>query len=109
VWTQACDPSGGAWASSRFQVGIRPRHGTHDHLLSLNEVATECWERPRPLYMAFLDVAKAYDRVWRDALWYRMSRVGITGKALRNFRSSHSPVRRAVIVNDHVTPEFECR
>ncbi len=94
---------------SRFQAGFRPRHGTHDHLLTLNEVATACWERRRPLYMAFLVVAKAHDRVWRDALWYRMNRVGITGKALRVFRSSYSSVRRAVIVNDRVTPEFECR
>jgi hypothetical protein len=94
---------------SQFQAGFRPRHGTLDHLLTLNEVATDCWEQGKPLYMAFLDVAKAYDRVWRDALWYRLKRVGVSGKLLRVFRASYSSVRRAVIVNDRVTPEFECR
>lgn len=96
-------------ALSEFQCGFRTRRGTHDHLLTLYEVASCCAERGGCLYMAFLDVAKAYDRTWRNGLWYRLRQVGVTDRALRLFQSSYASVRRAVIVNDRVTESFECR
>ena len=93
---------------SPFQAGFRARHGTHDHLITLHEIATDRWERGLCLYMAFLDVAKAYDRTWRDALWYRLRRIGVTDKVLRVWRSSYATVSRSVIVNEQRTAPFEC-
>ena len=84
---------------SDFQAGFRAGHSTLDHLLTLNELACAHAERKQPLYMAFLDVAKAYDRTWRDGLWHRMRAIGVTDRVLRVWKSSYSHVRRAVRVN----------
>jgi hypothetical protein len=93
---------------SDFQAGFRARHSTVDHLLTLNEIATAHRERERPLYMAFLDVRKAYDHTWRNGLWHRMRKIGVPDRVLRVWRSSYRQVRRAVLVNEEITDEFEC-
>jgi hypothetical protein len=94
---------------SEFQCGFRARRGTYDHLLTLNEAALECWDRGTCMYMAFLDVTKAYDHTWRNGLWYRLRRLGVTDRVLRLWRSSYACVRRSVIVNDQITEPFECK
>ena len=93
---------------SDFQAGFRARHGTMDHLLTLNEIATAHRERKRPLYMAFLDVRKAYDQTWRSGVWHRMRKIGVPDRVLRVWRSSYRQVRRSVLVNEEITDEFEC-
>ena len=79
---------------SDYQVGFRAHRGTMDHLITLNELITAHREQKQPLYMGFLDVAKAYDHTWRDGLWWRLRRIGVTDKLLRVWRSSYK----------HVTP-----
>ena len=37
-------------------------------------------------YCAFIDVKKAYDRVWRDGLWKRLWESGVRGKMWRVVR-----------------------
>jgi len=93
---------------SDYQVGFRARHGTMDHLITLNELITAHRECKQPLYLGFLDVAKAYDHTWRDGLWWRLRRIGVTDKLLRVWRSSYDHVRRAVLIDDQITDEFEC-
>ena len=75
---------------SDFQAGFRAHHSTMDHILTLNEIATHHAESKQPLYLAFLDVAKAYDRTWRDGLWYRMRAIGVTDKVLRLWRRTRT-------------------
>lgn len=32
----------------------------------------------KPTYVAFLNISKAYDTVWRDGLWYKLQHIGVT-------------------------------
>ena len=34
-------------------------------------------------FLAFIDVAKAYDRVWRPGLWYKLQQLGLGGRCLQ--------------------------
>jgi len=94
---------------SDYQVGFRAHRGTMDHLITLNELITAHNEQKQPLYMGFLDVAKAYDHTWRDGLWWRLRRIGVTDRLLRVWRSSYKHVSRAVLIDDELTDTFECR
>ena len=93
---------------SPFQAGFRAEYGTMDHVLTLNEIATSYYERDAPLFLAFLDVSKAYDHTARNLLWYRLRKIGVTDKVLAVWRSSYDNVRRAVRVNEEITCEFAC-
>src|SRR5215203_4795388 len=63
--------------------------------------------RPRPTYCAFIDVAKAYDKVWRDGLWYKLWKSGIRGKLWRVLRNLYKKVESSVLLGDTRTDFFE--
>jgi hypothetical protein len=52
------------------------------------------WDHP--MYYAFIDFAKAFNSVYRQGLWYKLIKIGCTGKMLRIIRSLYSKVRYSV-------------
>ncbi len=59
-------------------------HSAHSyvvfHLLIIKEVIHLAKTKRKPLYMAFLDVTKAYDKAWLDAIMYVMEKEGLKSK-----------------------------
>ena len=62
---------------SQAQAGGRKGRATVDHLLILKELITKAKEEKRAIYIAFLDVTKAYDKAWLDAIMYVMHKSGL--------------------------------
>jgi len=87
------------------QAGFRKGRSTTDQLLILTEIIKN--RRPAETYCCFLDVQKAYDRVWRDGLWEKLHGYGIKGKMWRVLRSVYEAVESSVIVNDQRTRFFK--
>ncbi len=54
-------------------------------------------------YVAFLDVQKAYDTVWRDGVFDSLLRCGIHGKMWRVIRDMYRSVGNRVRVNGILT------
>src|SRR4051812_42924046 len=48
--------------------------------------------------MAFLDVRRAYDRVWRDGLLYQLLKAGLSGNMVTMLRSMLQTTKRRVVV-----------
>lgn len=67
---------------SSMQFGFRKSHSTHDAVFVLTEWIKEqlCDDGGGPVPVAFLDLAKAYDRTWHEGLLVRLAEVGITGR-----------------------------
>ena len=58
-------------------------------------------------YCCYIDVKKAFDRVWRDGLWHRLRRSGVEGKMLRVLKAMYVDVKAAVLMADgSLTDEF---
>ena len=57
---------------SDLQGGSREGRGTLDQIFILDEVVSSRLERKLPTCCAFIDVRKAYDRVWRVGLWAKL-------------------------------------
>jgi len=64
---------GGARAKlNEFQCAFRRGRGTIDHLFVLVHLLLLRTRQRKKTYTAFIDVAKAYDTVWRAGLWWKM-------------------------------------
>ncbi len=60
------------------QAGGMKKRATTDHIMTLNQLIHINKSNKKPTYMAFLDVTKAYDKAWLDAILYVLYKNGIT-------------------------------
>ncbi|XP_022809753.1 uncharacterized protein LOC111346749 [Stylophora pistillata] len=51
------------------QSGLRPNKGTTDMIFSVRQRQEKYMEQNKPLYLAFIDLTKAFDTVPRELLW----------------------------------------
>jgi hypothetical protein len=79
------------------QAGFRRARSTIDHIFTLHEVIMT--RRPKRTYCCFIDIQKAYDRVWRKGLWKKLYDYGIRGKMWRMIKNIYQNVESCVQVN----------
>ena len=60
----------------------------------------------KPLYMAFVDLEKAIDRVSRDVIWWAMRKLGIDEWLVRLVQSMYTDVTSRVTVGNGYSEEF---
>ena len=58
------------------QAGGQKGRATVDHLTRLKDTIRTIRNNKKPAYIAFLDVTKAYDKAWLDAILYIMHKEG---------------------------------
>ena len=59
------------------------------------------------MYLTFIDVRKAYDRVWRPGLWVKLRAAGIQGRMLVMIKEMYRCVYRRVMISGHTTDVFD--
>ena len=71
------------------QSGFRPSDSTTNQLLFLVKEIHEAFENPKTLevWAVFLDISKAFDKVWHKSLLFKLKQNGISGKLLNLFES----------------------
>ena len=60
----------------------------------------------KPLYMAFVDLKKAFNRVPRDVIWWAMRKLGIDEWLVHLVQSIYKDVRSRVRVGDGYSEDF---
>ena len=78
-----------------------------DQVFILHEIVTRRLEKKAPTLLMFVDVRKAYDRVWRSGLWLKLKSAGLGGNCLRMIREMYSRVTRTVLVNGRFSDKFD--
>ena len=73
---------------SDYQFGFRRGRACEDAYLVLSELVTRRGDSK--LYAGFLDIAKAYDSVWRRGMWYKLWRNGVRGRMWRVVKSLYA-------------------
>lgn len=58
------------------QCGFRAERSTVDMIFSLRQLQEKSREQQKPLYVAFIDLTKAYDLVSRDGLFNILLKIG---------------------------------
>ena len=85
------------------QSGFRPLDSTTNQLLFLLSEISESFEDPKSLEVraVFLDISKAFDKVWHEGLLFKLKQNGVDGNLLRFFESYLSRRHQRVGINGH--------
>ena len=86
------------------QGGFRPQRGCPDQLFSLIEILRN--RRHTNTFCCFIDVKKAFDRVFRAGLWKRLAEEGVKGKMWRVLKSIYETVESCVRIDGNLTDWF---
>ena len=65
------------------QGGFRSGRRCFDQWLVLRGVSEVQKREKKNLYLAFLDISKAYKSVWREGQWHKMRQYGVEEKFVR--------------------------
>ena len=100
------------WAERRGfrakgQAGFRAGRGTPDNRFVLRHMLDSAAARKHPLFCAFIDFSKAYDRVDRALLWRVLRGCGLHGAALRTVQAMYESVRMQVRMRGKLGPAFD--
>ena len=89
-----------------MQCGFMSGRGTTDAIFIVRQLQEKHFAANKPLYMAFVDLEKAFDRVPRDVIWWAMHKLGIDEWLVRLVQSMYKDVRSRVRVGDGHSEEF---
>jgi len=70
-------------ALSECQAGFREGRGVNDQLLRLSQSVHDAFQRREKSGLMLFDLSRAYDRVWRDGLLWKLCEVGISAGLVR--------------------------
>ena len=92
-----------------MQFGFMPGRGTTDAIFILRQLQEKYLGKNRKLYLAFVDLEKAFDRVPRNVLWWAMRVVGIPEWIVNLVQAMYSGARSSVRMNCSYNDEFDVK
>ena len=86
---------------TKNQSGFRPGDSTTNQLLYLVNEIHEAFEDPKSLEVraVFLDISKAFDKVWHEGLIFKLRQNGLNGGLLKLFESYLHNRQQRVVIN----------
>ena len=79
------------------QGAFRKGRRLEDNLFTLHGLCSTRKSEGKHTYLAFLDMSKAFDRVWRDGLFYLLWKFGVKGKIWRLICEMYKHVTNKVL------------
>ena len=91
------------------QAGFRKGYFTIDHIYTLSATTEKYLSRTGgKLYVAFIDLRKAFDLVDRASLFLTLVKAGLSGPFLNAIKAMYRSVVSCVRVHNKVTEFFDC-
>ena len=93
---------------TKNQSGFRPGDSTTNRLLYLVNEIHEAFENSKSLEICavFLDISKAFDKVWHEGLIFKLKQNGISGSLLTLFENYLCNRKQHVVLNDSCSDFF---
>ena len=89
------------------QCGFRRDRSTIDMIFVARLLQEKCREQHKDLYIAFIDLTKAFDTVNRDILWNILSKCGCPPKFMAILKGFHTRMSASVVAAGLVSDPFE--
>ena len=86
---------------TKNQSGFRPGDSTTNQLLYLVNEIHKAFENPKSLEVraVFLDISKAFDKVWHKGLLFKLKQNGVSGSLLMFFQDYLNNRKQRVVLN----------
>ena len=91
------------------QFGFVPSRGTTDAIFVIRQLQEKYLAANKRLYMAFVDLEKAFDRVPQKVIWWALSKLGVDEWIVRLVQGMYSNARSRVSVGEVYSEEFEVK
>ena len=91
------------------QFGFVPGRGTTDAIFVVRQLQEKYLAVNKRLYMAFLDLEKAFDRVPRKVIWWALRKLGVEEWIVRLVQGMYANARSRVRVGEGFSKEFEVK
>ena len=88
------------------QAGFRKNNSTVDQLFVIQTLVDIFLKQNRRLYVAWIDYAKAFDMVWRSALWFKLTKSGISSKLVNIIKQLYENVKSKVFAHGKFSATF---
>src|SRR2546425_504876 len=89
-----------------MQFGFSPGKGTTDAIFIVRQVQEKFLGKQKELWMAFVDLEKAFDRVPHEVLWWALRHVGVEEWMVNVIKSMYDGVTTAVKRNGEESESF---
>ena len=94
---------------SDMQFGFRPGRGTMDAIFIVRQMQEKYLAKKKELWMAFVDLEKAFDRVPREVVWWALRKIGIDEWLVNVIKAMNIGTTMAVLMKGQVSAEFEVK
>ena len=91
------------------QCGFRAERSTVDMIFSLRQLQEKCREQHKPLYIAFIDLTKAFDLVSREGLFDILPKIGCPPKLHSLIRSFHNDIKATIQYEGSTSTPFDIK
>ena len=90
------------------QAVFRKGFSTIDNIFIINSLIEIFKSSHKKLYCAFIDFKQAFDTVWRDGLWQKLSAYHINGKCLNLIQNLYKNIKSRVSTSEGSSAFFPC-
>jgi hypothetical protein len=96
---------------SEAQAGGKQGQSTVDHLIIINSIIkkNKVKKGKKNLYIAFLDVTKAYDKAWLNAILYTMNKSGVDNKNWKIIKNLNTNLTAKIRTKHGLTAPIQIR
>ena len=91
------------------QFGFVSGKGTTDAIFVVRQLQEKYLAANKRLYMAFVDLQKAFDRVPRKVIWWVLRKLGVEEWIVRLVKGMYANARSRVRVGESFSKEFEVK
>ena len=91
------------------KFGLVPGRGTTDAIFVVRQLQEKYLAANKRLYMSFIDLEKAFDRVPRKVIWWALRKLGVEEWIVRLVQGMYANARSPVHVVEGYSEEFEVK
>ena len=84
------------------QAGFRAGRSTTEQMFNLQIPCEKYLQHQQDLYHVFMDIKKAFDRMWHAALWAAMKNYNISANLIRVIKHFYDKATSAVLFKNSI-------
>ena len=87
-------------------MGFRKGFRTSDHVFTLKTIIEKYFCENKKLYFCFVDFKKAYDSIWRKALFFKLATYNLSSNFTQLLKNMYEKVNMSVRLPDGIAKSF---